>query len=678
MSRRASTLRAQAPSNPDALAGRSGVGRETRSGSSSRAVPAALALRDSATLAPPVLTDPAPLGKARTRAAVPDDLAEQSKARCKAVRWYRAVKCGDQEAPLGVHNREELADFIGAQQQPPVSGRMIREYERRFAEALKAGENAEAAVCDRLRKDRGESRFFAAHPDAAAFVQQKYLVERIGNVSLVHEALEREFDRFRCKGHRLSDGNLAPCQVPDNDTVRRYLRELPHPLKTLALVGPRTWRNGCAPHIQRQRPRPGECIVYDDRRLDSACRNTLFRELAPGVMYRLSLSAAIDWGTGAWLGYCFAPESNARTAMSASRMALAEIGFPRSFYWDNGENYKKMERLLQGRDLGDAFGETLANFLRDNGIEFAITRALPYRPASKPIESAFSVMSRRNDLIWGDAYQGNSTAHRTEYNELAQKRHKKWLLGKAPETPLPTDVEVIAGTIQWMLRENNRPRRALGWRTPLQALEEFHPAENRRMVGRDLLNVLFSERDKRIVQRGGCLKLDARSYEPDDSSLGALSMLQGREVLVLRDSYALENAVALDPETLAFVGELRLQEFVAQCPNGHITRDQIKANERRVGHLRKMFTAHLAWLAGIAERQGWQSERQVLLAEAGFAATGTDGRELPAGAAPGAQPQRALPPARAAVPALASAFISDDVKRDADVWAQEDDDAAAR
>ena len=169
-----------------------------------------------------------------------------------------------------------------------------------------------------------------------------------------------------------------------------------------------------------------------------------------------------------------------------------------------------------------------------------------------------------------------------------------------------------------------------------------------------MLNVLFSERERRKVQRGGTVKLDNRVYQPTETSLGALSMIEGREVLVLRDSYALENAVVLEPDTMAFIGELQLQEFVAQCPNGHFTRDQIKANERRVTHLRKQFTGHLAWLAGMAERQGWKSEREVLLEKAGFAAC-ADGTRLLA-AAPGAHAAHALP-AAPAVPQSPEDFV---------------------
>ena len=599
--------------------------------------------RRAAIAAPAALALPAPsapsstlLGRTRaeeSRVLVPPQQKAHVERIAQAVRQFRELETKRE----WIGRRWPLLADIGAQMQPPLSAKQLRRYINRFERALKAKQNPEAALCRVSRKGQGE--FFRRHPEAAAFAQHKYFGERVGSYRLVYESLRRQFP------------NLAV----HADTVRRFLRAHPRPFKTLALQGPRAWRSEDAPHLQRTRPLPGEWFVMDGRRLDVDSMNTISPELRPGAMYRVEITAARDWGSGAWVGYCFAPHSNSRTIMSAARMALADWGFPLHFLWDNGEDYKKVQRVLEGTDLGGEFGAALGNFLKDNGVEFGITRALPYRPSSKPIESSFSTMSRRFDCIFGDAYQGNSTARRTEYNEAAQKRHGKWLAGKAPHSPLPTDVEGIGACIAWMRRENNRPRKYLGGLTPLQALEEKHPPHARRMAGPGLLNMLLAERDLRTVQKGGCVQLDNRRYEPTESSLAALSDLKGSEVIVLRDPYSLENAVALDPQEMAFVGELQIQEFVAQCPNGHITRDAIKANERRVAFLRNRFTGYLAWLAVIAERQGWKSERTILLQEAGFA-TGTDGRALPPAAIPGAGVRKALP--APAPPQCAEDFVA--------------------
>lgn len=595
----------------------------------------------------------------RTRAAVPPELQPQADARYLAIGplldYHNGKGLLNPFTTVG-----ELETYIGKQQEPPVSSRTVREWVRRFRQAQKAGANPYAALCDRVRKDEGQSRFFAAHPDAAAFVQEKYLVERLENFTLVHEALEREFDRFRCKGRcpvarRLDDGSLAPCAPPNGDTTRRYLGELSHSLKTLALRGPRTWDAKCGPNMLREKPKAGQWWVLDSRQLDIGCRNTIFDERRPNEMVRLWVTAIVDWGSGAWVGFCLSPQPSSRTIASALRMALSEYGFPANFLFDNGEDFKRIQRVLEGKDLGDGFTQLLANFLRDNGIEFGVTRALPYNARAKMIEPKFSGMSKRFDPIWGAAYQGRSTTHRNEYNQLAQKRHDKHQAGKASSTPLPADCEVIAGMAQWFENENSRQRRETDGRSPLEVLDAEYPAQARRPVGRDLLNVLFCERDRRKILQGGGVQLDRRRYQPAPGSQGALAMLQGCDVLVLRDPYSLENAVALNPRTMDFIGELELQEFVAQCPNGHLTRDQIQAHMRLRRGLLRGQSAYLAWLAALAERQGWKSEREVLLAQA----TGTD--DAVAVAAPGARSARALPPARSAMPQLAPAFVSDAV-----------------
>ena len=69
----------------------------------------------------------------------------------------------------------------------------------------------------------------------------------------------------------------------------------------------------------------------------------------------------------------------------------------------------------------------------------------------------------------------------------------------------------------------------------------------------------------------------ATVYKNIQTFLNSGMLKKGEQVMVLRDPYNLGEAVAADAETLQFIGELRIQEFIAQCPNGRFTRDQIKA-----------------------------------------------------------------------------------------------------
>src|SRR5260370_5655705 len=319
---------------------------------------------------------------------------------------------------------------------------------------------------------------------------------------------------------------------------------------------------------------------------------------------------------------------------------------PRNFYWDNGEDFKKVRRDIEAVTLSS---EAKALLERDRG---GVTSAVRYRPRSKPIESWFGGRwSKRFDPRWRPAYLGNKPGACPEDAREAQKFHEDFLKGKRGASPLPLDAEFISSAIQFIDEENDTRLDKLNGHTPNEAMQEAHPERNRGNVDPRMLDILFSERAKRIGQKGGCGQLDKMRNEPTDESLFALDTRQGREVAILRDPYNVGEAIVADAETLQFIGELRIQEFVAQCPNGQITRDQIKAAMRRERSLRKGYADYLAVLSAMASNQGWKTERAALM-ERAIPRTGTDGRLLPA-ATPGARgPASARARRRAAQPPL--------------------------
>lgn len=624
-----------------------------------------------APLAPP--SSPSLADSEQDRVALTDEQREQAEARRTAI-WplleYRALPKSlrpNLETHYGakVRTAEQFAEHLGRQQQPAVSARTIWRWVRVFNATLKAGKNPLYALADRDRKDQGKSRFFEEHPNAAAYIIAKLLDDKVTNTRAVHSALAREWEKLERRG--------APPSVP---TVRAFLNDhriVSAPLRTLALEGPRAlWAKHSLPVMRGRRPAM-DWWVSDHRKLDVMCRNTLFSTEPAGAAFRLWLTAVGDMGSRAWVGFAFSPLPSWRTIGSAHRMGFSEYGFPQNFYWDNGEDFKKFQRILEGKDLGEEYGKTLAMFMEDQGIKYRVTRAMAYHPRSKPIESWFAGMSKNFDILFREAYLGNGSGKRSEYADAAEKRHKKWLAGKAPSTQLPSDVEVIAATIQWMVNENNRPRKQLGDRTPFQILDEQHPAESRRPVSRRLLDSLFSERDIRTVSAGGRVRLDNRFYEPADGYHGAMDSWQGQDVLVLRDPYALEEATVVDPTNFRFVAELCLQDFVAQCPGGHVTRDEIQKYMRLQRGQRRGYSNFLAFLGAMSEAQGWKSELDVLTEQAGLIQTGTDNRALTAqmsAAAPGARHGRGAAPQTPRQ--FDSPFVSDAVARIVEVMNEEE------
>ena len=582
------------------------------------------------------------------RVAVPEKYEEKTRAMLKAIQPlldFRKRTNGHRPTVTladgrTVNSIDALAKCVGSQQNPPVPRATLLRWLARF-------ENGGlAALADHPRSDKDKSRFFDEHPAAAAFLQQKFLREGLSR-QMAWEAMCRKWKKLGETG-----------DPPHKDTARRYLNALPEPLKVLAREGKEAYERTCSPFTLRGPVPVMDWWVSDHRQFDVLVRNTLFQEMKQDQAYRLWLTAVCDWGSQKIVGFCLAPTPSSRTINSAIRMAVLTHGFLANFYWDNGEDYKKVRRDLEAISLSEGARALLDQY------RIGVTSAIPKRPRSKPIESWFGRFSKRFDPLWRPAYLGNKPDNRPEIADESQKRHGKYLAGKRASSPLPTDGEFIVATVKWIEEYNDTRWQPLNGKTPNEVMEEAHPERNRAKVNPRLLDILFSsERERRRVRAGGCVQMDKMLYEPTDESLGALTERQGREVVVLRDPYNLTQAVAADPETLQFVGELRVQEFLAQCPNGQVTRDQINARMRRERGLHRYYAEYLVMLGALAERQVWPTEREALV-ERALAWTGTDGRALLPAAVPGAGRKARVSVARAMQPA----FVSDAVAEDRDIF----------
>ena len=406
---------------------------------------------------------------------------------------------------------------------------------------------------------------------------------------------------------------------------------------TLAHEGKQAYVGKCSPFIQRGPVPVMEWAISDHRRFDVLVRNTLFDHVPAEHLYRPWKTLLYDWGSRKIVGFCFAPTPSSRTINSSNRMAFTQYGFWQNLYWDNGKDYVKSRVLLEEISLS----VELQGLLHQQQI--GVTSALPKHPRSKPIEAYFTRWSRRFDPLWKPAYVGRAPGVCPEVCREAQKQHAEYLAGKTHQTPMPTDAEFFRAAIQWIEEYNNSPLESLDHRSPNEVFDAAQPPEKRQPVDRRALDLLLSERVTRTVLQGGCVDMDRMRYEPADNvSLARLDPLLGHKVTVLRDSYNLADAVAVEAETMVFLGELRVQQFVAQCPNGHITRDQIQAALRTQRALQRAYQEWLGLLGAISTAHGWKSERQALLDRA----TGTD--PALATAAPGARDpraSRALPPA---------------------------------
>lgn len=582
-------------------------------------------------------------GRPQNRLALPPHLDAQAKQRYDAVEALLLWKKGNTITLRGgrtISNRNELAQYIAAQQQPAVSVRTVW----RWYMAFKAdGFNA---LADKTRCDKKKSRVFEANPTAALFIQQKYLSEGIQNVRLVYDALRREWPKLGIKG-----------EAPSYPTVRSYLdNNCPLPVKTLAHEGKQALWAKRSPYIVREDPPPMECWIADHRVFDVLVRNTLFPHLAQDQQYRMWITAIYDWGSRVLVGHCFSANPCSDTINSALRMALSKYGFPRRFYWDNGKDFRAVKRKLD--DIKEiTIGTGLSSFMRQHEIAFDVTSALPFHPRSKPIEAYFSRWSKRFDVLCRKGYVGNRPGNCPEVARESQAAHKKYLAGKRADSPLAMDREFIVAADQWIHEFNEEtPIDALGGKTPSEflILQWADPGQRTKVPTR-ALDALLMKDDERIVQAGGAVEIQRMRYEPRTEFMGAMYLRQGRKVQILRDPFDLTVAVAVDPDNYEFVGELMLQIPVGMSPGDPQTMEQVKTRMRNGRALDRACRNYIDALAAGASGMGWKTEWQGLLDRAAQR-TGTDNAAL--AAAPGSG-RRELP---AASVKLAPAFVSDAIQ----------------
>jgi transposase InsO family protein len=552
------------------------------------------------------------------RAVLPEDLRRQADERLAIISpllEFRDRASGSTPVIKTSDGREvrslnELAEWLAKQH--GITARTIWRWHSVYKES------GYAALADQPRRDKGLSRFFSTHMEAAAFVRAKYLVEKLDNYALIYDALKYEWPSLRKNG----DG------PPSYSTLAAYLDKLPKPLVTYSHDGPREYFSRHAPHIQRGPVGVMDWWVLDHRQFDVFVRNALFSFRGAEELYSLWLTKIVDWGSRKVVGYAFAPEPSSRTINSALRMAVVEFGFPRNLYWDNGRDFQRAERNLEEIVLE----REAEGLLQANSV--SITTALPYRPRSKPIESWFNHWSQRFDLLFRPAWRGRKPGECPEDCREAQKAHAAYLKGKRPDTPIRTDAELILCALQFIREVNDRIHPKLDGKTPNEVFDEHHPPSRRRPPDARSLAAFFWQREKRTVLPGGCIELLNARYEPAIESALALDVLQGRQITVAYDPYNLGEAIALDDDG-RFIGELRAQKFLEQSAHGRVSEDEIRAAERRWRALQKTYRGYINVLAVVAQRMGWKTERDALLDRALNA--GTDRALLtaaPAGRAP--------------------------------------------
>lgn len=453
-------------------------------------------------------------------------------------------------------------------------------------------------LADRPRKDRNISRFFKDHSEAAQFVMNKFLNERL-SMTMVYEALVREWSRLQLNSEDIP---------PTYKTTRLFLNSLPPIVAAVAHYGERAYKEDFAPFIIRDRSKltANQYWVSDHMQHDVFVRNVntetgapVFGELPLNAAFRPWLTAIEDMKSRRIIGmvWCATPSSN--TISSALRFALEHYGRPtKAFYVDNGKDYNKVS--------DDARGVLCR-------LQITTQHCIPRHPQAKQIESFFHILHQRFDVLWRPAYAGTSPKTRPEECDKLLHDHKKLITaGKGDKSSLPSASDFIQLAASWLDDWNNTFKdqaRGMGKRTPAEIFDADLPPEKRTVVNTMDIAQLFWDRQKRVVREGGTVQLYNSRYEPaDQDSTAALMLNVQREVLVACDPLSVGNAIALTLDG-QFLGVMRAQELLV---HGETSQDEIRASMRDRKNIYKAIKHHIAKLAQSRVAAGDISELDLL------------------------------------------------------------------
>ena len=482
---------------------------------------------------------------------------------------------------VAVRSMNSLAGYLADQHH--LSARTLWNW---YAQYRKLGY---AGLVDRVRSDKGKSRFLAAHPAVRAFVENKYLGERL-SIRLVYQALLRDLRSLEPECTR----------PPSYSAVRSYLKQLPKPLLILSREGKRQFQERCEPYLLTDFDSllPNQIWVSDHGQHDVWVRNDLFSGISANAAVRPWLTAVLDMRSRKIVGTAWSASPSSHTISSALRVGIENFGIPQALVIDNGKDYEKIGRI--------DFSPECSGVLVRLGIQPHY--CLPRHPQSKLIESWFGTVRKRLDCLW-PSYCGPGPQDRPEQCTDALKEHQGFLKGKRKSSPLPLASEFLSTARQWITEYNSQhPHggRGMSGRTPDEVFDELLPSGQRRLIeSPEVLYALFWDRQRRKVSEGGCVQLYGERYEPTDGeSLAKLFLEIERNVLVACDPANLGEAIALDLDG-RFLGRLQAQKLITRGPVSH---EDIRASMQIRRTARKAIADYVTGLSRIRARAGDRTE----------------------------------------------------------------------
>lgn len=488
-----------------------------------------------------------------------------------------------------------------------------------------------AALADRIRADKGRSRWFAQHPNTAMFAAYLYLVERM-SVSYVCDQIDYEVAAL----------GLEVGSLPSRETVRLFLSQSISPaMKTLARDGQREYHERMAPYLKRGYVDvwANQVWVGDHCIHDREIQNDVFEEVPFGTPGRLRASAFVDYRSRkAWITWAW--EGSSRSIAATLLRAMLEEGPPEQIYVDNGKDYKKVAKgatpgsevdLVDDEKAPRNWWENEYQRIERTGLlarlGIAVTHCIPRHPQSKHVERFFRSMHMRFDAL-GNTYTSGSPFTRPERTEHLMMRHRRlFKAGRVADSTHPTASRFMIDCLLWLEEYNNTEQRGEGMdgRTPHEVFASERNPNQKPVPDAAALSLLLAEYQRRKVQECA-VRLNNYRYTPkpeDRLAWAAMHEANETEVLVGCNPEDPEFAVALtlDGRLLAW---LEAEPMIRFAPNDPATQAQIGQSMEIRSGLEKGTRASLKFIEGTARSLGAKTPEEMLRSR----------RQLPANTTP--------------------------------------------
>lgn len=516
----------------------------------------------------------------------------------------RAIWLHDRGLP--VMNVEAFAEHLALEQQK-LGKRCSRP--RLFGWMDRLKKEGFPGLADRVRADKGQSRWFNQHPQAATLAAYLHLNER-QSVTFVCEQI----------GINAQQLGLQDDELPSHETVRIFLSQQISPaMKALAREGQREYRERMAPYLRRMYTDifSNQVWVGDTAILDVECQNDVYPEIADFAPLRLRVTAFEDFRSRKFIAATFSVEGSSISISAALLRGILQHGLPEMLYVDNGKDYKK---VAKGAASGfEPVTESDFQPLVDKGLlarlGIGVTHCIPRHPQSKHVERMFRTLHLRFDSVHS-TYTSGSPATRPDSTELAMMHHRRLLRkGRADLSRHPYASRIISGCLAWIEEYNATPHSGEGMdgMSPDEVFASCLNPEQRPTPEQQQLAMLMAEYKECTVD-SCAVRLNRRRYVPrneDRAAWGAMHEQNERRVLVAYNPTDPEFAVALDLDG-HYLAWLVVEQLVRFAPNDAAVQRQIgESMEIRRG-LEKATKQTLQTIEIAARANGAKSAEEML------------------------------------------------------------------